>query len=81
MPQPAFRVRRKTSYIIAAELLGGLIGEKIFEAYRGNKLSAAKIRQLLATPMDSENFSGEYFKFVQFLEEIPISFQSKEEKI
>ena len=76
-----FKVRRKRSYIIAAELLGGLMGEKIFEAYRRNKLSAAKIRELLATAMNSESFLPEYFKFVQFLEEIPISFQSKEEKI
>ena len=75
------KVRRKRSYIIAAELLGGLMGEKIFEAYRRNKLSAAKIRELLATPMTSGSFLPEYFKFVQFLEGIPISFQSKEEKI
>ena len=81
LPQKKFKVRRKSSYIIASELLGGLMGEKIFEAYRQNKLSTAKIRQLIATPLDSEKFPTEYFKFIQFLEEIPISFQSKEEKI
>ncbi len=81
MPQKKFKVRRKRSYIIAAELLGGLMGEKIFEAYLRNKLSAVKIRELLSTSMSSESFPPEYFKFVQFLEGIPISFQSKEEKI
>ncbi len=79
--QKKFKVRRKRSYIIASELLGGLMGEKIFEAYRRNKLSAAKIRELLSTSMTAESFLPQYFKFVQFLEEIPISFQSKEEKI
>ena len=81
MPKKVFKVRRKNSYIIAAELLGGLMGEKIFEAYRRNKLSPAKIREWLSTPMDSEDFRAQYFKFIQFLEEIPLSFQSKEEKI
>ncbi len=76
-----FRVRRKTSYIIAAELLGGLMGEKVFEAYRRGKLSTHKIRELMSISMDSKSFPNEYFKFIQFLEEIPISFHSKEEKI
>jgi hypothetical protein len=73
--------RRKNSYIIAAELLGGLMGEKIFEAYSRNKLSVERIRKQLALSMDSPAFQSEYFKFIQFLEEIPISFKSKEEKI
>lgn len=76
-----FKPRHRRSYVIAAELLGGLMGEKIYQAYRHGHLKSAEIRQLLKTDLQGAGFTKTYFNLMRFLDKIPLAFGSKEEKI
>lgn len=76
-----FKPKRKNSYVVAAELLGGLMGERLYEAYIREKLKPAKIQEFLTTPLDGSDFEKNYLAFVKFIEKTPLSFKSKEEKI
>lgn len=76
-----FRPQKNSSYVIAAELLGGLMGERIYQAYISGKLSGFKIKQLMAVSIQDSEFDEHYFRFIRFIESVPLSFKSKEERI
>jgi hypothetical protein len=76
-----FKPRKAISYIIAADLLGGLMGERVYEAYRRQRLSVLDIQKFLSTDVEHNDFLASYLEFIKFIEKIPLSFKSKEEKI
>jgi hypothetical protein len=76
-----FKPKRKTSYLMAAELLGGLMGERIYSSYISGKLSAKEIQNYLEISLEDPDFEAKYLSFVKLMEKTPLSFKSKEEKI
>lgn len=77
----SFRPKKKASYREAASLLGGMLGEKMFSAYRKRLLSKASLVALLSKPLDSKQFRDIYFELIEIIENFPEPFQSKSEKM
>ena len=77
LPQP----KHKGSYIEAAQLLGGIMGEKLYHAYRNQLLSRKKLHLLLKKPIASAQFSEIYYEALKLIENFPEPFASKVEKL
>jgi hypothetical protein len=69
------------SSIEAARLLGGILGEKIFHAYRKGQLSKSKVLGLLQKKTDDKNFAQFYWEILEVIEGLPEPFGSKTEKL
>lgn len=54
------RARRKSSYYEAGRVLGGMMGERLYMAYRSRKLGAEEIIQLLGRDVTHKGFEREY---------------------
>jgi uncharacterized iron-regulated protein len=75
------RPRKKKSYQEAARILGGMMGEKIYHAYRKKLLSKTSLLGLLRKPIDAEGFANIYWEILELIESFPEPFQSKIEKM
>ncbi|MEZ0391716.1 MAG: ChaN family lipoprotein [Pseudobdellovibrionaceae bacterium] len=77
----ALRPKKKKAYPEAARILGGILGEKLYLAYRKKLLSKSSLLTLLKKPLDSEEFSNIYWEIIEVIESFPEPFQSKTEKM
>lgn len=75
------RPKRKKSYREAAQLLGGILGEKLFNGYRRKLVGLNTLQKYLRYPMGSSEFSYFYLETVEFIENLPDPFLSKNEKM
>lgn len=75
------RPRKAFSYREAARLLGGLMGEKMYFAYRKRWLNLKTLTALLKKSTDSENFEPTYLEILEVLENWPEPFESKRDKL
>jgi hypothetical protein len=75
------RTRGLRSSIEAARILGGILGEKMFHAYREQTLSKSVILGLLKKNPEAPNFSKVYWEMLELIENLPEPFQSKTEKL
>jgi hypothetical protein len=75
------RPRRFNSYLEAARILGGILGEKLFFGYRKKMLSQRSLLQLLQKPVESPQFANIYWEILELIESLPEPFKSKKEKI
>jgi len=75
------RQRGLRSYMEAARILGGILGEKMFHAYRQKTLSKATVLGLLKKNPESSQFSQIYWEILEVIENLPEPFQSKTEKL
>ncbi|WP_246845026.1 ChaN family lipoprotein [Bdellovibrio sp. NC01] len=73
--------RKKWSFVIAARLLGGMMGERLFAGYHDNLVSTKNILSFLKKPLDNENFEVAYYSFLEVIESLPAPFHSKKEKL
>ena len=64
------RVRRKSSYFEAARILGGMLGERLYLAFRSRKLTGKEIEKLLRTRVDGKDFSRTYLGILRRLERV-----------
>lgn len=76
-----FRPSRNSSYRESARLLGGMIGEKIYSAYREKLLPRKEFQKWLRTDLGRGNFSVFYFEMLELIESFPEPFLSKREKL
>ncbi|MEK6774008.1 MAG: ChaN family lipoprotein [Bdellovibrionota bacterium] len=76
-----FIPKKKSSYLTAATLLGGMMGEKIFTGYRQKILSLSAIQNLLKKDWTSEAFIKSYYAILEIIEPMPTSFKSKSDKL
>jgi uncharacterized iron-regulated protein len=74
-------IRKRASYYEAARLLGGMMGEKLYNGFRHGLLSKNSLVKLLKSPMDTPSFNEFYMGLVELVETLPEPFQSKSEKI
>ncbi|MEK2688823.1 ChaN family lipoprotein [Bdellovibrio sp. GT3] len=75
------RPRRKLSYMVAATLLGGMMGERLFNGYQKKLLKVSALASFLQKPMDNKNFEAAYYGILEVVESLPAPFQSKKEKL
>lgn len=75
------RPRSLRSYMEAARILGGILGEKMFHAYRERTLSKSTILGLLKKNPENSHFSQVYWEILELIENLPEPFQSKNEKL
>jgi len=82
---PAHRLqtqpRRKWSYMVAANLLGGMIGERLYNGYRKDLVSSRTVMSLLKKNLSGGNFEIVYYEILELIESLPPPFQSKKEKL
>ncbi len=77
LPKP----RKKKAYQEAARILGGMMGEKLYHAYRRKLLSKSSLLGLLRKPLDSDEFTNIYWEILEIVESFPEPFHSKSEKM
>lgn len=75
------RPRKYESYLIAATLLGGMIGERLYSGYRKKQISALTVGQFLRKSVEDESFNATYYDLMEVIESLPASFYSKKEKL
>lgn len=73
--------KKKMSYLIAGRLLGGMIGERLFSAYRKQLFSRETLYSFLKKSMTEENFNIAYYEMMEIVESLPAPFRSKKEKM
>jgi hypothetical protein len=73
--------KKKRSYQVAASLLGGMIGERLYGAYRKSMLSRQTVMAFLKKSMKQENFNVAYYEMMEIVESLPAPFRSKKEKM
>lgn len=78
---PLLKPRRSSSYQEAARLLGGMLGEKLFLAYRKKVFSKKTIVSLLSRSIEISDFSIFYGEALELIEGLPEPFLSKTEKL
>ncbi len=74
-------VKRKSSYYEAARILGGMMGEKLFNGYRQKLISEATMRKILKQSLHSEHFKEFYAEMLELVDALPEPFQSKAERV
>jgi len=77
---PAVKIRR-SSYIEAARLLGGMLGEKLYFAYHEGLVSTEKLLEWLRQDLSRGQFEKFYFAFLKQIDSYPDPFVSKKEKL
>lgn len=77
----AAKPRKKSSYIAAAHLLGGLMGERLYNGSRKGLLSARTLKVLLAKEVGHERFPLMYYEALEIIEALPVPFRSKKDKL
>ncbi len=75
------RPRKKWSYVLAASLLGGMMGERLFSGYRKKLIKPSTLVSLLKKPIDSRHFDVVYYDVLEVVESLPAPFHSKREKL
>lgn len=73
--------RKSLSYVVAANLLGGMLGERLYGGYRKKLISAATIQSFLRRNIDKESFKLAYYDILEVIESLPATFHSKREKL
>lgn len=75
------RPRKKESYLMAASLLGGMIGERLYSGYRKKQISPMTLRKFLSKSVEDESFQIAYYDLMEVVESLPAPFHSKKEKL
>ena len=65
-----FQPRRKSSYLEAARICGGMLGERLYIAYRSRKLKKEEIVRLLRWNPTSQGFSRRYENLLKSLAQL-----------
>lgn len=75
------RPRRFSSYLEAARILGGILGEKIFYGYRKKILNQKVLFQIFHKSLESTHFENNYWEILEIIDSVPEPFKSKREKM
>jgi hypothetical protein len=63
--------RRRASYLLAARLLGGLFGERLFLAYQSGFILKSDVIRWLSQDVDNDKFGDVYTGLIKKLESVP----------
>ncbi|WP_413291427.1 ChaN family lipoprotein [Bdellovibrio sp. HCB337] len=73
--------KKKSSYLLASILLGGMMGERLYTAYRKGILSKPTLMSFLRKSLAEEKFNVAYYEMMEIIESLPAPFRSKKEKM
>lgn len=76
-----FCPKKKSSYLYAARLLGGMIGERLYNGYRRKIIKISTIHTFIKTPVYGKDFKKNYYKLIEIIEALPLTFKSKKDKL
>lgn len=79
--QLSVRPREKWSYFMAANLLGGMLGERLYAGYRKKIITATEVGNFIKVAIDDDMFLMNYYKIIRVAESLPIPFYSKRERL
>jgi hypothetical protein len=79
--RPVVRPKKKRSYLVASTLLGGMMGERVYSAYRKGLLSKTTVTNFFKKSLMEENFNVAYYEMMEIVESLPAPFRSKKEKM
>ena len=71
----------KKSYTVASQILGGIIGEKLFYAFSKKIIKLPENRSLIFKDLSRNGFVKIYYESMDVIEAWPISFKSKYDKL
>ena len=71
----------KKSYQIAAQIIGGMIGEKLFYAFNRGLIKFPVNRKIVFMNLADANFKRLYYESLELVESWPIAFKSKYDKL
>lgn len=74
-------VQKDSSYILCANLLGSMMGEKLYKGYREQVFSLSFLKMLFNKRIDNANFDKTYYETIEIIENLPESFKSKADKL
>lgn len=75
--KPLKRNYRTKSYKVASEILGGILGEKLYYAFRKNRISKSALNGLLTRDFHDKFFEQKYYEAIETIDSWPTSFDSK----
>ena len=75
------KVLNKRSYVIASQILGGIMGEKFYSAIIKKHLKMPLDKKVIFKDLQSAHFSEVYFETLEQIESWPVSFKSKFDKL
>ncbi|MFN3697292.1 MAG: ChaN family lipoprotein [Pseudobdellovibrio sp.] len=70
-------IRNKKSFFVSSQILGGIMGEKIYYAYKRKHLDWSRQKNFLLRDLYSELFIKAYYESVEIIDSWPASFRSK----
>ena len=71
------RPRRKSSYLDAARILGGMLGDRLYMAHRSRKLGSKEIVQLLSRDVTHASFERDYEEILRRLQSVTVGSHAK----
>lgn len=74
-------VKRNSSYIRCANLLGSLLGEKIYKGYKSKFLSLEFVLSLIKKKIGTQSFDLFYYEMLEVIENLPETFKSKIDRL
>lgn len=75
------RPRKKWSYLLAANLLGGMLGERLYTGYHKKIVSSSTLLSFFRKSYEGESFRLAYYDIIEVVESLPAPFHSKREKL
>lgn len=71
----------KKSFFISAQIIGGIMGEKIFNAFNKKLIKLPINKMLIFKNLQSSSFNKVYYESLEMIESWPISFKSKYDRL
>ncbi len=71
----------KKSFFISAQVVGGIMGEKIFYAFNKKLIQLPLNKGLLFKDLQASSFNKMYYESLEMIESWPISFKSKYDRL
>lgn len=78
---PLFVPSQKYTYIVSAQLLGRMMGEKVFYGFQLGKITSQVLKKLVELELRSDDFSELYIKIVKKIDSLPAPFKSKKDRL
>lgn len=76
-----FSPKNRYSYLVAAQILGRMMGEKLFFAYQKEKISPDSLKKLILLDLKKENFIDIYLRVARKIDSLPAPFKSKKDRL
>ncbi len=75
------KARHKSSYFVAARLLGGIMGERLYNGIRQGTLKADWVKKSMQYSLEATGFENFYAETVEVADDLPFIFKSKQERL